>query len=48
MKNKKNFFEQKKIFSIYSRQQELKNSKYNKDVLDVLKKAESKKNFQII
>ena len=38
----------KKIFSIYSRQQELKKSKYIKDVLDVLKKAESKKNFQII
>ena len=38
----------KKIFSIYSRQQELKKSKYIKDVLDILKKAESKKIFQII
>ena len=38
----------KKIFSIYSRKQELKKSKYIKDILDVLKKAESKKIFQII
>ena len=38
----------KKIFFIYSRKQELKKSKYIKDVLNVLKKAESKKNFQII
>ena len=38
----------KKIFFIYSRKQELKKSKYIKDVLNVLKKAESKKIFQII
>ena len=38
----------KKIFSIYSRKQELKKSKYIKDVLDVLKKVESKKIFQIV
>ena len=38
----------KKIFSIYSRKQELKKSKYINDILDVLKKAESKKIFQII
>ena len=38
----------KKIFSIYSRQQELKKSRYIKDVLDILKKVESKKVFQII
>ena len=38
----------KKIFFIYSRKQELKKSKYIKDVLNVLKKAESKKFFQII
>ena len=40
--------DKKKIFFIYSRQQELKKSKYIKDVLDVLKKVDSKKNFQII
>ena len=38
----------KKFFSIYSRTQELKKSKYIKNVLDVLKKVESKKIFQII
>ena len=38
----------KKIFFIYSRKQELKKSKYIKDVLNVLKKAESKKKFQVI
>ena len=38
----------KKNFSIYSRQQELKKSKYIKDVLDVLKKVESKKNLKVI
>ena len=38
----------KKIFSIYSRKQELKKSRYLKDVVDVLKKAEGKKIFQII
>ena len=38
----------KKIFFIYSRKQELKKSKYIKDVLDVLRKVESKKVFQII
>ena len=38
----------KKIFSIYSRKQELKRSKYIKNILDVLKKTESKKIFQII
>ena len=38
----------KKIFFIYSRKQELKKSKYIKDVLDVLRKVESKKIFQII
>ena len=38
----------KKIFSIYSRKQELKKSKYINDILDVLKKAESKKILQII
>ena len=38
----------KKIFSIYSRKQELKKSRYIKDVLDILKKTESKKIFQII
>ena len=38
----------KKIFSIYSRTQELKKSKYIKDVLNILKKVESKKIFQII
>ena len=38
----------KKIFSIYSRQQELKKSKHIKDVLDVLKKVGSKKILQII
>ena len=32
----------KKIFSIYSRTQELKKSKCIKDVLDILKKVESK------
>ena len=42
VKNKKN------VFYIYSRKQELKKSKYIKDVLDVLKKPESKKIFQII
>ena len=42
VKNKKNFF------FIYSRKQELKKSKYIKDVLDVLRKVESKKVFQII
>ena len=40
--------DKKKIFFIYSRAQELKKSKYIKDVLDVLKKAESKKKFQVI
>ena len=38
----------KRIFSIYSRKQELKKSKYIKDVLNILKKAESKKIFQVI
>ena len=38
----------KKFFSIYSRTQELKKSKYIKDVLNILKKVESKKIFQII
>ena len=38
----------KKSFSIYSRTQELKKSKYIKDVLNILKKVESKKIFQII
>ena len=38
----------KRIFSIYSKKQELKKSRYIKDILDVLKKAESKKIFQII
>ena len=38
----------KKIFAIYSRKQELKKSRYLKDVVDVLKKAEGKKIFQII
>ena len=38
----------KKIFSVYSRQEELKKSKYIKDVLDVLKKVESKKNLKVI
>ena len=38
----------KKFFSIYSRTQELKKSKYIKDVLNILKKIESKKIFQII
>ena len=38
----------KRIFSIYSRKQELKKSKYIKDVLDVLRKVESKKIFQIV
>ena len=38
----------KKIFSIYSRTQELKKSKYIKNVLDVLKKIESKKNLKVI
>ena len=38
----------KKIFSIYSRTQELKKSKYIKNVLDVLKKVGSKKILQII
>ena len=38
----------KKIFFIYSRTQELKKSKYIKDVLNILKKVESKKIFQII
>jgi hypothetical protein len=42
VKNKKNFF------FIYSRKQELKKSKYIKDVLDVLRKVESKKIFQIV
>jgi len=40
--------DKKKIFFIYSRAQELKKSKYIKDVLEVLKKAERKKIFQII
>jgi len=40
--------DKKKIFFIYSRSQELKKSKYIKDVLDILKKVESKKIFQII
>ena len=44
----KKLFPKKKIFFIYSRKQELKKSKYIKDVLNVLKKAESKKIFQII
>jgi len=38
----------KKIFFIYSRKQELKKSKYIKDVLNVLRKVESKKIFQIV
>ena len=38
----------KKIFSIYSRKQELKKSKYIKDVLDILKKVESKRILKII
>ncbi len=38
----------KKIFYIYSRKQELKKSKYIKDVLNILKKVESKKILQII
>ena len=38
----------KKIFSIYSRKQELKKSKYIKDVLDVLKKVESKRILKVI
>ena len=38
----------KKFFSINSRTQELKKSKYIKDVLNILKKVESKKIFQII
>ena len=38
----------KKFFFIYSRKQELKKSKYIKDVLDVLRKVESKKIFQIV
>ena len=38
----------KKFFSIYSRTQELKKSKYIKDVLNILKKVESKKISQII
>ena len=38
----------KKFFSIYSRTQELKKSKYIKDVLNILKKVESKKIFQMI
>ena len=38
----------KRIFFIYSGKQELKKSKYIKDVLNVLKKAESKKIFQNI
>ena len=38
----------KKIFFIYSRKQELKKSKYIKDVLNVLKKVESKKNLKVI
>ena len=42
IKNKKN------IFYIYSRKQELRKSKYIKDILNVLKKVESKKNLQII
>ena len=40
--------DKKKFFFIYSRSQELKKSKYIKDVLDILKKVESKKIFQII
>ena len=38
----------KKLFFIYSRKQELKKSKYIKDVLDILRKVESKKIFQIV
>ena len=38
----------KKIFFIYSRKQELKKSKYIKDVLDVLKKVESKRILKVI
>ena len=38
----------KKFFFIYSRKQELKKSKYIKDVLNVLRKVESKKIFQIV
>ena len=38
----------KKFFSIYSRTQELKKSKYIKDVLDVLKKVESKRILKVI
>ena len=40
--------DKKKIFFIYSREQYLKKSKYIKDVLEVLKKTERKKIFQII
>ena len=38
----------KKLFFINSRKQELKKSKYIKDVLNILRKVESKKIFQII
>ena len=38
----------KKIFSIYSRKEELKKSRYIKDILEVLKKAESKKFFKLL
>ncbi len=38
----------KRIFFIYSGKQELKKSKYIKDVLNILKKVESKKILQII
>ena len=38
----------KKIFYIYSRKQEIKRSKYIKDILNVLKKVESKKILKIV
>ena len=40
--------DKKENFFIYSRVQELKKSKSIKDILDILKKVESKKIFQII
>ena len=42
IKNKKN------IFSIYSRNQELKKSKYIKEILKILEKVERKKIFKIV
>ena len=38
----------KKIFYIYSRKQEIKRSKYIKDILNILKKVESKKILKIV